>query len=104
MGLLRKHLIDSHLLDDGYDDDEAMLRLGEAGSISDLVSQTAKVLHRWYAFRQAFEVAEKTNNADYLVRCRNELVRASIELAVWLERRGLFDHLAEVAGNDLGNA
>jgi hypothetical protein len=100
LGLLRKHLIDSHLLDDGYDDDESILRIGEAGSISELLKLAEKVLHRWHTFQRSLGIAEKTNSVDYLNRCQRDFSLASIELAMWLEKHGLFD---DPSGKNIGN-
>jgi hypothetical protein len=91
MKLMRKHLIDSHLIDDGFDDDEAIIRIGEAGGISGLVAQAERVLDRWHAFQQALQVARRTRSADYLTKCEHGLLVAAVEMATWIDKHGLFD-------------
>ncbi len=48
--MLRQHLIDVHLIDNGIDDNEAILRLGEGGNISELLVQVEPFLRCWRGF------------------------------------------------------
>jgi hypothetical protein len=99
MRRIRDHVINSHLLDNGLDDSEATLRLGEAGSISGLLAQAGNVLRRWQVFQHAVKTAEKTRSVDYLDRCEKDLLRASVGMAMWMEKHGLFD---EPAASEVG--
>ena len=91
MAQLRRHLVDSHLIDDGSDDSEAILRLGEGGDMSGLLALADKLLVRWSAFQRAVSTAEKTQSLDQVNKCEKDLVRGSIALAAWLDSHGLFD-------------
>jgi hypothetical protein len=91
MRRIRDHAINSHLLDNGLDDSEATLRLGEAGGISDLLAQAGNVLRRWDVFQNACRTAQKTRSVEYLDRCEKDLLRASVGMAMWMEKQGLFD-------------
>jgi len=83
--MLRRHLIGKHLLDDGSAEDEAILRLGEGGNISPLLVQVRPILRDWRKFRRALNTVEQTHNMAYVERCREELMRSVVGLALWLE-------------------
>lgn len=48
--MLRQHLIDVHLIDNGVDDSEVILRIGEGGSISKLLVQVEHTLPLTYSY------------------------------------------------------
>ncbi len=64
--MLRQHLINVHLIDNGADDSEETLRIGEGGSISKLLVQVEPVLRSWRAFKHALAITKKTGNFAYL--------------------------------------
>ena len=87
--MLRHHLINVHLLDNGVDDSESILRIGEASNISQLLFQIRPVLRSWKAFRHAATMAKKTRNTrdiTYLERCERKLKESVIMFALWIEQ------------------
>ncbi|MFC2011680.1 hypothetical protein ACFLVU_00990 [Chloroflexota bacterium] len=89
MKFLRRHLTNSHLVDDGTDDSEAILRLGEGGDISKLLVQIQPVLRSWRIYKQAAATAEKTGNLYNFKKCQEKLMEAAIRLAYWVEKHGV---------------
>ena len=87
--MLRHHLINVHLLDNGVDDSEAILRIGEGSNISQLLFQIRPVLISWKAFRHAVMMAKKTRNTrdiTYMERCERKLKESVIGFALWIEQ------------------
>jgi len=84
--MLRQHLIDVHLIDNGADDSEVILRIGEGGSISKLLVQVEMVLRSWMAFKHALVITKKTRNFTYLEKCEKQLLRSAVGLALWIEK------------------
>lgn len=90
--MLRQHLINVHLIDNGVDDSEAILRIGEGSNISQLLFQIRPVLRSWKAFRHAIIMAKKTRNTHditYLERCERKLKESVIMFALWIEQHRL---------------
>jgi len=90
--MLQQHLINVHLIDDGVDDSEVTLRIGEGGNISKLLIQVQPVTRSWRAFRHALVITKRTRNFAYLERCEKQLLRSAVGLALWIEKH----HLDEV--------
>ncbi|MFC1939287.1 hypothetical protein ACFLXO_01210 [Chloroflexota bacterium] len=99
-GMLRQHLINAHLIDSGVDDSEAILRMGEGGNISKLLVQVSPVLRNWRAIQHAMVVARKTGNFAYLEKCKKQLLRSVVGLALWLEKHHL-DEPGSGENNDI---
>ncbi len=87
--MLRQHLINVHLIDNGVDDSEVISRIGEGGSISKLLVQVEPVLRSWRAFKHALAITKKTGNFPYLERCEKQLLRSAVGLASWIEKHHL---------------
>lgn len=87
--ILRQHLINVHLIDNGVDDSEFTLRIGEGGDISKLLIQVQPVIRSWRAFRHALVITKKTGNFAYLDRCEKQLVQSVVGLALWIENHHL---------------
>lgn len=87
--MLREHLINVHLIDNGADDREETLRIGEGGNISKLLVQVEPVLRSWRAFKHALAITKKTGNFPYLERCEKQLLRSAVGLASWIEKHHL---------------
>ena len=83
--VLRQHLINVHMVDSGVDDSETILRIGESGNISQLVSKAELVNKSWGKLQRAIAITERTGNLEYLKRCEKELLRAAIDLAIYLK-------------------
>ena len=86
--ILRRHLINVHLVDNGIDDSEAILRIGEGGNISQLLVQVGSVLRIWEAYQYAVRRADKTRNSrdiTQFLKCERKLMESVITLALWLE-------------------
>ncbi len=94
--ILRQHLINVHLIDNGVDDTEAILRIGEGGSISKLLVQVEPVLRSWRAFKHALTITKRTGNFAYLEKCEKQLLRSAVGLALWVENH----HLDEPANSE----
>lgn len=87
--MLRKHLINVHLLDNGVDDSEAILRIGEGGNITQLFIQAEPVSRSWKKLQHAMALTKKTGNIDYFNKCEKELLRAAVGLARYIEKHDL---------------
>jgi len=94
--MLRQHLINMHLIDNGTDDSEEILRIGEGGSISKLLVQVEPVLRSWRAFKQALAITEKTGNLAFLKKYERQLLRSTVGLALWIEKH----HLDEAVNSE----
>jgi hypothetical protein len=95
--MLRQHLINVHLIDNGIDDSEAILRIGEGSNISKLLIQVRPVLRSLKNLQHALVVVKKTGNIPYLEKYRKELLRSSVEFALWIEKH----HLDEPDNGDI---
>ncbi len=98
--MLRQHLINVHLIDNGVDDSEVILRIGEGGSISKLLVQVEPVLRSWRAFKHALAITKKTGNFAYLEKCEKQLLRSAVGLALWIEKH----HLDEPVNSETNGA
>lgn len=87
--MLRQHLINVHLIDNGVDDSEETLRLGEGGNISKLLVQVKPVIRSWRAFRHALVITKRTGNFAYLEKCEKQLLRSAVGFALWIEKHHL---------------
>lgn len=87
--MLRQHLINVHLIDNGVDDSEATLRIGEGGNISKLLIQVHPVIRSWRAFRHALVITKRTRNFAYLEKCEKQLLWSVVGLALWIENHHL---------------
>ena len=90
--ILRRHLINIHLIDNGIDDSEAILRIGEGGNISQLLVQVRPVLRSWGDYKHAIMRAKKTRNTrdiTYFERCERKLMESVIAFALWIEQHRL---------------
>jgi len=87
--MLRRHLINVHLLDNGVDDSEETLRIGEGGNISELLVQVEPVLRNWRAYKHALAITEKTGNFAHLEKCEKQLLRSVVGFALWIEKHHL---------------
>lgn len=87
--MLCQHLINVHLIDNGIDDTEAILRLGEGGSISKLLAQVEPVLRSWRTFKHALVITKKTRNFTCLKKREKQLLRSAVGLALWIEKHHL---------------
>ncbi len=87
--MLQQHLINVHLIDDGVDDSEVTLRIGEGGNISKLLIQVQPVIRSWRAFRHALVITKRTRNFTYLERCEKQLLWSVVGLALWIENHHL---------------
>jgi len=92
--MLRQHLIDVHLIDNGVDDSEVILRVGEGGNISKLLIQVEPVLRSWRTFQHAIAITKKTGNFAYLEKCEKQLLQSAVGLALWIE-----EHHLDESGN-----
>lgn len=90
--ILRRHLINVHLIDNGTDDSEATLRIGEGGNISQLLMQVRPVLRSWEDFKYAARQASNTHDTRDITRfqrCERKLMEHVIAFALRLEHHPL---------------
>lgn len=97
--MLRQHLINVHLIDNGADDSEETLRIGEGGNISKLLVQVRPVLRSWRAFKQALAITKRTGDFAYLEKCEKQLLRSAVGLASWIEKH----HLDEPVNSEIND-
>lgn len=89
--LVREHLIDCHLLANGFDDPEEIMRIGEGFYSSELISFQTKVTKSVVAFNLAVSIAERTHNFDAADRARDRLIKSVLAFANWLYKHPLED-------------
>jgi len=92
--MLRHHLINVHLIDNGIDDSEAILRIGEGSNISQLLSQVRPVLRSWEAYKHALAIAKKTRDITHFEKSERALMQSVVGFALWIEEHRLdeLDH------------
>ncbi len=83
--ILHQHLINVHLIDNGINDSEAVLRIGEGGNISQLLVQAEPLISNCRNLQRALDIAKKTGNTHYLEKRKKELLRSAVMFAFWLE-------------------
>ncbi len=84
--ILRRHLINDHLLDGKMEDTEVLLRLGEGhGNISELLDRIEPVLYSWRGFQRAFAYAKRTGNFAPFEAWKKHLMNSVVLFAEWLE-------------------
>ena len=84
--MLRRHLINVHLIDNGIDDSEAILRIGEGSNISQLLSQVRSVLRSWEAHKHTLTIAKKTHDISHFEKAQRELMQSVVGFALWIEQ------------------
>ena len=62
--ILREHLIDRHMLDNGYDDPEELLRIGEGRYASGLISLAKSVIRDFRVLERLLPDAKRTGKFD----------------------------------------
>lgn len=99
--ILRQHLIDVHLIDNGVDDSAAILRMGEGSNVSQLLLQVDPVINCCRALRQSIPIAKKTGNFTYFDKCKKELLQSAIRLVQWLEEQHVGEWVNEETQVDM---
>ena len=97
--MLRQHLINVHLIDNGVDDSEPILRIGEGGDISKLLVQVEPVLRNWKTFKDALATAKRTRNFPYVEKFEKQLLQSVVEFASWIEKH----HLDESVNSEIND-
>jgi len=87
--MLRHHLINVHLIDNGVDDSEAILRIGEGSNISQLLFQVRPVLRSWKEMQHAFELFKKTGDTSHFKKAERKLLNSVVGFAQWVEHHRL---------------
>ena len=73
------------MLDNGVDDSEAALRIGEGGNISQLLVQAEPLISNCRSLQSALAIAKKTGDTHHLDICKKKLLRSAVMFAFWLE-------------------
>ncbi|MFC2042100.1 hypothetical protein ACFLTV_01165 [Chloroflexota bacterium] len=89
--MLRHHLINVHLIDNGFDDSEAILRIGEGSDISQLLFQVRPILRSWKDIQHAFALSKKTGNTTYFKNAERNLLNSVVAFAQWVEKHHLYE-------------
>jgi len=87
--LLRKHLIDQHLLNTISSDPEEVLRSGEGHYKSELIELSIKLLRAANEFRKAIAYTQKTGDAKPLNAAERNFNYAGLVLADWFSKNPL---------------
>lgn len=87
--LLREHLIDRHMLDNGYDDPEELLRIGEGRYASELILLAKDVRRDLRVLGRVLPDAKRTGNLNVAEKAQDKLLRSAIILADWLSKHSL---------------
>ncbi|MFC1979849.1 hypothetical protein ACFLVS_03175, partial [Chloroflexota bacterium] len=90
--VLRNHLINRHLLDNGYDDPEEILRIGEGRYASELISLAKNVMRDYGTVERAMAIAKKDGNFNSIDVARKKILKSTLTLADWLHTHPLEDH------------
>ena len=86
---IRRHLVNDHLLDSGWDDNEVILRIGEGRYASELISLARSVTSNFRSLQKAIVIAKRTGDTTPFRNCDKRLQRAVLTLAFWLESHPL---------------
>jgi hypothetical protein len=84
--LMRKHLIDKHMLSIGYDDPEELLRLGEGNYASEFVSLSKSIVREASLFRRSIIEAKRTRNIDEVEMAEKRLLNSALMFADWISK------------------
>lgn len=97
--VLRQHLVNSHLLSAGTNEDLAILCIGERGRAWQLLALTQRVIRNVEALERSMHVAKKTGDTYLMDKRKRELDRSVLRMADWIWKHGLGE-----VGEPLGNS
>ena len=83
---LREHLIDMHLLNNGYDDPEELLRIGEGHYASEFVSLANSIVRDASLFRRFIIETKRTRNIDGVEMAEKRLLNSALIFADWITK------------------
>lgn len=95
---LRQHLIDSHLLGSGTDEDEAILTIGEGGRAWQLLALAKRVIRNVEALERAMYIAQRSGDTYRMDKYKRELDKSVLRMADWIRKYGL-DEISEPLNN-----
>ena len=87
--ILSKHLVETHLLGIGPDDDPAILVVGEKSDYWKLLECSKHVLRAYKKYWQAPKITRRTGDIRYMQKAHDDLLRAAVEFAMWLQKQSL---------------
>jgi len=87
--LLSQHIIETHLLGIGPDDDSGILVIGEKSDYWKLLEISKHVLQRYKKYCQAPKITKMTGDIRYMQKAHDDLLRAAVEFAMWLQKQSL---------------
>lgn len=87
--ILSRHLVETHLLDIGPDDDPAILVIGEKSDYWKLLEISKHVLQRYKKYCQAPKITRRTGDIRYIQKAEEDLLKATVGFAMWLQKQSL---------------
>ena len=87
--ILRRHLIERHMLNTGYDDPEEILRIGEGGYASELIAPSKTIIRDFRLLQRIWTDASKTGRFDDVEKARKKVVNSTLKLASWISSHPL---------------
>lgn len=99
--ILSKHIIERHLIGGiGPDDDPAILAIGEKSDYWKLLECSKHVLQRYKKYCQAPKITKMTGDIRYMQKAHDDLLRAAVEFAMWLQKQSLGSPTEVETGQD----
>ncbi len=87
--ILSKHIVETHLLGIGPDDDPAILAIGEKSDYWKLLEISKHVLQRYKKYWQAPNITKRTGDIRYMQKAEKDLLKATVGFAMWLQKQSL---------------
>lgn len=87
--ILSRHIVETHLLGIGPDDDAAILVIGQMDDYSELLEYSKDVLRSYKRYSQAPKMTMKTGDVRYMEKAEKDLLKAAVGFAIWLQKRSL---------------
>lgn len=95
---LHQHLINSHLLGSGTNEDIAILTIGERGRAWQLLALANRVIRNVEALERSMHVAKRTGDTYLMDKRKRDLDRSVLRMADWIRKHGLGE-IDEPLGN-----
>ena len=84
--ILTRHIIDTHLLGIGPDDDLAVLTIGEAGDCWRIFEYSKPVLRAYKKYCQVVKLVMRTGDVRYIEKVEKDLIKAAGRFAIHLQK------------------
>lgn len=87
--ILSSHIIDTHLLGIGADDDPAIIMMGEAGDTWKLLRYSKDVLRKYRKYCEAPRITKKTGDISYMQKAERDLLKSVVGFTMLLQKWSL---------------